>query len=309
MQKRPQGSEPAPSRGLHQPVLLADVLRCLQPAPGEVHIDCTLGTGGHALEILSRLGPTGLLVGIDLDPEATELARPRLEHTGFPFRIFHGPYSDIATYLQLSGLPREGAADGVLLDLGVSSLQLDRPERGFSFLRSGPLDMRMAPGAGEPAEIFLREVPKDELARVLREYGEEPHAGKIARAIDQARRKEKIRTTEQLARVVESVIPRRGKKTHPATRTFQGIRIAINRELEHLRLVLRDLDRLVRPGGRVVVLSYHSLEDRCVKESFRQGVQEGFYRWILPNPVKASRDEIEENPRSRSVRLRAVVRV
>jgi 16S rRNA (cytosine1402-N4)-methyltransferase len=196
----------------------------------------------------------------------------------------------------------------VLFDLGVSSLQLDRPERGFSFLREGPLDMRMAPEEGESAAEFLRRVSVEELERVLREYGEEPRARKVAQAIDQTRRSEALQTTVQLARVVESVLPRKGRKTHPATRTFQAIRIAINRELEYLRLVLRDLDRLVKPGGRVVVLSYHSLEDRIVKENFRARVGEGIYRRLLAKALRPSAAEVASNPRARSARLRAVAR-
>lgn len=294
---------------VHRPVLLAEALSRLDPRAGEVHVDGTLGGAGHAVEILKRVGPDGLLIGIDRDVEALEVARPRLEATGLPFRLFAGSYSEVLSFVQSLGLPREGAVDGLLLDLGVSSLQLDRPERGFSFLRSGPLDMRMAPGEGESAADFLRRVTVEDLERVLKDYGEEPQARRIARAIDAARRKERLETTAQLARIVEDVVPRQGRKTHPATRTFQGIRIAINRELEHLRYVLRDLDRWVRPGGRVVVLSYHSLEDRLVKESFRQGVRQGFFRWGLPNPARASEAEIEENPRSRSVRLRSVSRV
>lgn len=298
-----------PERVIHRPVLLGEAIERLAPAAGEIHVDGTLGAGGHALEILRRLGPDGLLIGIDRDEQALAVAGELLARTGWPHRLFRGMYSQVSIFIQSLGLPREGAVDGLLLDLGVSSLQLDRPERGFSFLRSGPLDMRMAPGEGESAADLLRRVTVEELERILRDYGEEPNARRIARAIDAARKGEGLETTGQLARIVEEVVPRKGRKAHPATRTFQGIRIAVNRELEHLRSVLRDLDRLVRPGGRVVVLSYHSLEDRLVKESFRQGVSQGFFRWGLPNPARASEAEIEENPRSRSVRLRSVVRV
>lgn len=298
-----------PSREPHTPVLLAEVLERLQPRPGEIHVDGTVGAAGHAAAILERLGPSGLLIGIDRDPQALEIARARLERTGFPFRLCRGSYAELVGFLESLGLSREGAVDGLLLDLGVSSLQLDRAERGFSFQRSGPLDMRMALDEGEPASEFLHRVSTEDLERVLREYGEEPRARSIARAIDEARRKERIETTAELARIVERVLPRMGKRIHPATRTFQGIRIAVNRELEHLRRALQDLDRRVRPGGRVVVLSYHSLEDRIVKDSFREGVREGFFRWGLPNPARASQDEVRANPRSRSVRLRSVVRV
>lgn len=271
-------------------------------------MDATIGPGGHAREILSRLGPTGLLIGIDRDPQALEIARTRLEQVGFPFHLHSGLYTGIRQFCKLSGFSPEGALDGVLLDLGVSSLQLDRPERGFSFLRDGPLDMRMSPGEGMSAAEYLQRVSVEELQRALREYGEEPAAAKVARAIDRAGAKEPIESTLRLQRVVEDAIPRRGRRIHPATRTFQAIRIAVNGELENLRLVLRGLDRLVKPGGRVVVLSYHSLEDRIVKSTFREEVREGLWEWILPNPLLPDADEIAANPRSRSARLRAVVR-
>jgi 16S rRNA (cytosine1402-N4)-methyltransferase len=288
--------------------MLEAVLERLAPAPGEVHVDATVGAGGHAAAILERLGPGGLLIGIDRDPEALEEARRRLAPIGHPFRLFHGAFSRLREFVQSAGLPPEGAMDGLLLDLGVSSMQLDRPSRGFSILRDGPLDMRMDPGEGESAAAFLERASVEDIERVLRELGEEPAARRIARAIDRARRKERIERTALLARIVESVVPRRGQRIHPATRTFQGIRIALNRELEHLRLVLRDLDRLVKPGGRVAVLSYHSLEDRIVKRSLGEKVREGIYRWVLPNPLRPGEEETAENPRARSARLRSVVR-
>ena len=294
---------------IHRPVLLGEVLEHMRPAPGEFHVDATLGAAGHAAAILERLGPTGMLLGIDRDPQIVEIARARLEKVGHPFRICVGRFSKLRDFLVLSGRPAEGAMDGLLLDLGVSSLQLDRPERGFSFLRDGPLDMRMSPGEGESAAEFLARANPEDLERVLREYGEEPAARRIARAIEEFRGTERLETTAQLAGIVERVLPRAGKKTHPATRTFQGIRIAVNEELEHLRLVLRDLDRLVKPGGRVVVLSYHSLEDRIVKESFKERVREGIYRWISGELVLPSAEEIASNPRSRSAHLRAVERM
>ncbi|MBI4604720.1 MAG: 16S rRNA (cytosine(1402)-N(4))-methyltransferase RsmH [Planctomycetes bacterium] len=293
----------------HTPVLLEEVIGRLAPRPGEVHLDATLGAGGHAAALLARLGPSGLLVGIDRDREAVELARTRLEAVAFPFRVFQGVYSQLAGFMKLSGLPQEGALDGALFDLGLSSLQLDRPERGFSFLRDGPLDMRMSRGEGPSAAEYLEGVSLEELERVLREYGEEPAASRIARAIDRARRKAKLETTGQLASIVEGLLPRRGKRTHPATRTFQAIRIAVNKELEHLRLALRDLDRRVKPGGRVVVLSYHSLEDRIVKETFRERARQGIWRVAVPDPLVPGPDETRRNPRSRSAKLRSVVRL
>lgn len=305
----PHGSAERSESPAHRPVLLREVLERLSPSPGETHLDATVGLGGHAVEILRRLGERGLLVGIDRDAEALEIARARLAAAGHPFILFRGVYSQYPEFLRIAGLPREEALDGVLFDLGVSALQLSRPERGFSLLRSGPLDMRMSPGEGAPARDFLARAPVEELERVIREFGEEPQAKRIARAIDRARRERPLETTEELARIVESVVPRRGRRLHPATRTFQGIRIYVNEELEHLRSALRDLDRAVKPGGRVAVLSYHSLEDRIVKESFRDGVRRGFFRWQRPNPCRASPGEVAANPGSRSARLRSVVRV
>ena len=293
----------------HLPVMLREVIEILDPKPGETHVDGTVGAGGHSLEILARLGPNGLLLGVDRDPQALEIAERKLEGTGHRFRLFRGEFSRLSEFFRLAGLAPEGAMDGLLLDLGVSSIQLDRPERGFSFLRDGPLDMRMSQGEGESAIELLERISVEELEKALRELGEEPAARRVAKAIDQARREGKLRTTGQLADLVERVLPRKGKRTHPATRSFQGIRIAVNRELEHLRLILRDVDRWIRPGGRVVVLSYHSLEDRIVKESFRERVEEGLYRWCLPNPRTPSPEEVDRNPRAWSAKLRAVIRV
>lgn len=303
-----QGSAGNAPRTAHVPVLLREVLECLDPRPGETHVDATVGAGGHATEVLARLGAQGLLIGIDRDSQALEIAEQRLMQVGSPFRVFQGTFSRLSEFLRLAGLPAEGAMDGLLLDLGVSSLQLDRADRGFSFLRDGPLDMRMAAGEGESAADFLARTSVEELERALRDYGEEPAWRKIARAIDDARRARRLGTTAELSRVVESVVPRAGKRTHPATRTFQGIRIAVNSELEQLRLILKDLDRFLRPGGRVVVLSYHSLEDRIVKESFRDKVNEGLYRAPPQSMLTPTASEVKTNPRARSARLRCVVR-
>ena len=296
-----------PATGHHEPVLRREVLEHLAPRPGELFVDATVGLGGHSAEILSRLG-NGLLIGIDRDAEALAIARARLDAIGGSFRLVSGVFSDVRKCLEELGIVPEGALDGVLFDLGVSSLQLDRAERGFSFLRDGPLDMRMDPATDISAAEYLRTVTVEELASVLRKYGEEPAAKKIAWAIHAARRKSPLVSTTQLAAVVESVQPRRGKRTHPATRTFQAIRIAINRELEHLELVLRDLDRWVKPGGRVVVLSYHSLEDRIVKNTFGEQVRRGFFESMSRGPLCPSAAEIAANPRSRSAKLRGVVR-
>lgn len=292
----------------HQPVMVEEVLRCLRPRPGEVHADATVGSGGHAARILALLGESGFLLGIDRDPEALEIADRRLSTIGFPYRLAEGVYSELRRHLVAVGRPAEGALDGLLLDLGVSSMQLDRPERGFSFMREGPLDMRMA-REGEPAAEYLRRVSPTELEEVLREFGEERYARRIAREVDRVRRGGALATTTDLSRLVERVVPRREhRRIHPATRTFQAIRIAVNRELDELRCVLRDLDRVLRPGGRVAVLSYHSLEDRMVKRWGQLSVREGLFRWVETKLLRPGRDEIDANPRARSARLRALVR-
>ncbi len=292
----------------HLPVMLEETLRCLAPQPGETMLDGTLGLGGHAVEILRGLIPGGTLVGIDRDPQALERASTRLDGVGGEYRLLHGTFDALGQLLREAGLGPDGALDGLLLDLGVSSMQLDRAERGFSFRNDGPLDMRMDPGAGESAASWLAAVPVEELSRVIRRYGEEPQAGRIARGIDRYRQEQRIETTGQLASLIEELVPRRGKKIHPATRTFQAIRIVINRELDCLRETLERLDRYMKPGGRVVVLSYHSLEDRLVKEAFRQRVKEGLFLAHPAGLLRPSETEVSSNPRSRSARLRAAVR-
>ena len=261
----------------HLPVMLEETLRCLAPRPGETMLDGTLGLGGHAAEILSRLSPGGELIGLDRDPEALALAAKRLDGVGGSYRLLHGTFDRVGALLKELELSSDGVYDGLLLDLGVSSMQLDRAERGFSFRNDGPLDMRMDPGEEESAASWLAQAPVEEIARVIRRYGEEPQAVKIARAIDRGRRERPITTTAELSSLIEELVPRRGKKIHPATKTFQAIRIAVNRELDCLQDTLEKLDRYMKPGGRVVVLSYHSLEDRLVKTVFRDRVREGFF--------------------------------
>ncbi len=292
----------------HLPVMVEETLQCLAPQPGETMLDGTLGLGGHAVEIFRALMPGGTLVGIDRDPQALERASARLDGVGGEYRLLHGTFDAMGQLLQEAGLGPDGALDGLLLDLGVSSMQLDRAERGFSFRNDGPLDMRMDPGAGESAASWLAAVPVEELSRVIRRYGEDPQAGRIARGIDRYRQERRIETTGQLSALIEELVPRRGKKIHPATRTFQAIRIVINRELDCLREALERLDRYMKPGGRVVVLSYHSLEDRLVKEAFRQRVKEGLFLAHPAGLLRPSETEVSSNPRSRSARLRAVVR-
>ena len=288
--------------------MLEETLRCLAPRPGETMLDGTLGLGGHAAEILSRLSPGGELMGLDRDPEALALAAKRLDGVGGAYRLLHGTFDRVGELLKELEISSDGAFDGLLLDLGVSSMQLDRAERGFSFRNDGPLDMRMDPGEEESAASWLAQAPVEEIARVIRRYGEERQAGKIARAIDRGRRERPITTTTELSSLIEELVPRRGKKIHPATKTFQAIRIAVNRELDCLRDALEKLDRYMKPGGRVVVLSYHSLEDRLVKTVFRDRVREGLFISHPDGLQRPTQTEVQSNPRSRSARLRAVVR-
>ncbi len=298
---------PSPSAP-HVPVMATPLLDVLRPARGEIFVDATVGAGGHAALLLERLGSEGLLIGIDRDPDALALASASLEATGNPFRLVRGRFSELRRHLRDLGPPVESGVDGVLLDLGVSSMQLDRPERGFSFLRDGPLDMRMDAETGERAAELLRTIELADLTRLLRELGEEPRAARVARAIVAARQAGDLESTGDLRDAVESVVSRQPGKVHPATRTFQAIRIAVNRELDELRAALADLDRVVRPGGRVAVLSYHSLEDRIVKRWLAGAESDGFFIAQRPLIRRPDDEEISRNPRARSARLRAAVR-
>ncbi|MGH2523527.1 MAG: 16S rRNA (cytosine(1402)-N(4))-methyltransferase RsmH [Anaerolineales bacterium] len=246
----------------HIPVLYQEVLTGLQPGPGGKYIDGTLGAGGHAAGILERSAPDGQLLGMDLDPAALEAARAALAPFGERARIVR------ASYTQMGDAARDFApVDGILLDLGLSSLQLDDPARGFAFQSEGPLDMRFDPESGLTAAEIVNEWPEDELADVLYQYGEERHSRKIARAIRAAR---PLRSTRQLAEVVAKAAGGRHEKIHPATRTFQALRIAVNEELESVEQALPIALGLLKPGGRLAVIAFHSLEDRIVKQFFRQ---------------------------------------
>jgi 16S rRNA (cytosine1402-N4)-methyltransferase len=288
--------------GGHEPVLLEEALELLAVRPGGAYVDGTVGLGGHAAEILRRSGPDGRLTGADRDAEALVQAGQRLASFGDRVRLLHADYRDLPALLG------DERPDGILLDLGVSSLQLDSPERGFSFRSEGPLDMRMDRSRGETAAQVVNRMPETALADLIHRWGEEPAARRIARAIVEARRKSRIETTSALAEVVRRAAGRRRRRgLDPATRTFQALRIHVNRELDGLAPALEAFARSLGPGGRLAVIAFHSLEDREVKRTFRSLAARGF-RLLTRRPVRPGASERARNPRARSARLRAIAR-
>lgn len=303
----------------HLPVLFHEALEALNITPEGVYIDGTFGRGGHSRAILQALGPSGRLLGIDKDPEAIECARNLFADDG-RFEIRQGSFAQLEQIAAAAGLV--GRVNGVLLDLGVSSPQLDKAERGFSFLHDGPLDMRMDNSSGISAADWLNGAEADEIAQVFKTYGEERFARRIARAIVEARGMQPIQTTGRLAEIVAAANPAWEKGKHPATRCFQAIRIHINRELDDLKACLDQSLRVLAPGGRLAVISFHSLEDRIVKrfmrdaergEQFPPGIpvteqQRNSRLRRIGKAIKPSRREVDENPRARSSVLRVAER-
>jgi len=287
---------------LHVPVMVGETLFYLDPKPGETAADCTCGAGGHAKEILARLLPGGRLIGIDRDAEILAEAERNLAPFAGSFELHHARFSGIEQIL------RE-PVDILLFDLGVSSFQLDQPERGFSFSAEGPLDMRMDASSGKSAAEVLRSLPEGELERIIRDYGEERYARRIAKAIKRAVSGPGIRTTAELAEVVKRASPRWERRIHPATRTFQALRLYVNEELDELQAALDALPRLLKPGGRAAVISYHSLEDRITKQTLRREAAEGSVEILTKKPVRPTLDEVSRNRRARSARLRAAKRL
>ncbi len=290
----------------HIPVLLESTLRALDPRPGQAFVDCTVGLGGHSAAILKRIGPTGRLIGVDFDPANLNRARATLSPIGPYFELFHNNFAALPTVLAQAGIER---VDGVVADVGVASTQIDDPDRGFSYRRPGPLDMRMDPTRGQPASAVLGRMCERDLADALLELGDETDAPQIARLIIERRKIEPITTTEQLTAIVcearDFTLERAaGAKLHPAARTFQALRILVNRELANLDRLLAVLPDVLKPGGVAAIISFHSGEDRRVKESFRRGHREGVYEEISPDVVVADEAEQRANPRSRSAKLR-----
>lgn len=297
--------EPPGGAAYHEPALIESVVTFLAPRPGTVIADATCGTGGHSLALLPHLAPHGRLIAIDRDAEALAIARQRLWASGTQVLFRQDNFRHLPEILQQLAIPY---LDGLLLDLGLSSVQVDCAKRGFSFLKDGPLDMRMDPQQAMTAAALIRERSEDDLAHLLKTLGEERYARRIARRIVSERRTQPMTTTTQLARLVARAVPRRSARTrlHPATRTFQALRIAVNDELGALEALLGALPGLLAPKGRAVILAFHSLEDRLVKQAFARGHQEGIWTTLTKHVVRPSRDEIARNPRVRSVRLRAV---
>src|SRR4051794_7131864 len=293
----------------HIPVLLDDVLRVLDPRPGKVIVDCTLGLGGHSAALLERVRPGGKVIGIDFDPANIAIARSKLEAidpTGDSFQLFHNNFAALPTVLTQAGVER---ADGILADLGVASPQIDDPARGFSYRQPGPLDMRMDPTRGQPASALVNRMSERELAEALLALGDEDDAEAIARLVVERRKDQPIATTEQLMAIVcearDFTLKRAaGAKLHPAARTFQALRILVNRELANLDRLLQVLPACLNLGGVAAIISFHSGEDRRVKDHFRDGLRGGIYEEISREPVIADEREQKMNPRSRSAKLR-----
>ena len=300
--------------GGHVPVLLKEAIDFLAVQRGGTYLDATVGLGGHSCEIAKRLGAPGHLIAFDKDPAALEKAAVRLQQSAVSEsangpRALDWPAVTLihASFAEVGERVAPASLDGLMADLGVSSLQLGDAARGFSFQAEGPLDMRMNPMSGETAEQVVNHIDERELADVIYEFGEERRSRRIARAIVRSR---PIRTTTQLVEVVAAAArSMKHERIHPATRTFQALRIFVNRELDDLKALLEVAPTVLRPGGRLVVISFHSLEDRIVKDALREGARQGWYQILTKKPVTAGEEEIERNPRSRSAKLRAAERV
>ncbi len=288
---------------IHLPVMHEEILEMLNPRQDGVYVDATIGLGGHAEKILTMIGPEGKLIGIDRDDEALKAAEKRLSDQRVI--LLKGRFSDMGSLIHTAGVEE---VDGILFDLGVSMLQLRDMDRGFSFLSDKPLDMRMDRGQDVSARDIVNRYPERELERIIREFGEERLSKRIARAIIRRRGKKPIETCAELSGIVEQACGRRGR-THPATRTFQALRIVVNRELEQLRAGLDEALRLLKIGGRLCVVSYHSLEDRIVKNFMADNARKGALTLITKKPRIPSSEEMKRNPSSRSAKLRAAERM
>ncbi len=298
--------------GAHQPVLLTEVLAALDPQPGQTIVDCTLGFAGHSLELLGRIRPDGLLIATDLDPGNIEPARAKLESAGGLFALHHTNFAGLQAALAAEGVMH---VDGLLADLGMSSMQVDDRDRGFSFMRDGPLDMRMDRTRGRTAAELLNTLSREELAACFRELGDEMQAEAIAETVVRQRFEKPIERTKELRELIDRAAPvridrspgappERKQLLGPATRVFQALRILTNRELANLQQLLRVIPSILKPGGVAVVISFHSGEDRLVKAAFRDGQRAGIFSAISDDPERPTFEERKANPRSRSAKLR-----
>jgi len=293
----------------HEPVLLNEVRKFLQIKPGGCYMDCTVGTGAAAYSILKESAPNGHLIGIDRDPSAIALTKKNLADYQGRVTLFHGNFSHLRKFVAFSGFVN---VDGVLFDFGLSSVQFSKKERGFSFMANGPLDMRMDPSSGQTAEEWLAEISEKHLEEALRTYGEERFSRRIARAIVKARSLQPVQTTADLVEIIRHAVPSwyHHRRVHYATRTFQAIRIAVNQELAGIEEALCDAVSLLRPGGRLCAIAFHSLEDRLVKQTFKKLARQPhpLVSILTKKPLMPSVEERQGNPRSRSAKLRVTER-
>lgn len=291
----------------HNPVMSREILTYLKPESGQVFVDCTIGCGGHAEHILKTIAPNGRLIGIDQDLEALKTAQSRLENYRASLVLVHDNFENLKNILEKYEVKK---VDGILFDLGISSLQIESETRGFSFQYNAPLDMRMNQEGKLTAFDFINNLTEDELVKIIWNYGEEPWGRKIARLIVQERKKGPIVTTSQFADLISRAIYfRSGSKIHPATKTFQAFRIAVNRELETLEKGLDTAVEFLASSGRICVISFHSLEDRIVKKTYSQGAHQHKVKIVTRKPLLASEQEILENPRARSAKLRVAEKI
>jgi 16S rRNA (cytosine1402-N4)-methyltransferase len=292
----------------HTPVLLNEILDYLNLSPGQTIVDATVGTGGHSLKIMERIMPGGRLIGIDRDEESLAIAAKRLSALGSACQFTYGNFTDIDEILKSANVKK---IDGVLFDLGVSSFQLSNPERGFSFQKEGPLDMRLDRNSYISAYDLVNNLNEEEISNLLWTFGEERWHNRIARFLIREREKHPIATTAELSDIILRAVPYKYRyyRIHPATRTFQAVRIAVNRELETLQIAIKKAVELLHQKSRICVISFHSLEDRIVKLSFREFAAKGLLNIITPKPLTARHAETVENPSSRSAKLRVAERL
>src|SRR3989440_5790406 len=293
----------------HEAVLVNEVMGLLSPSEGKIIVDCTVGRGGHSLEIAKRVGASGMLVGLDVDPANLEFARERLKNASAKVRLFHANFAELGEVLSEVGA---SGVDGILADLGVSTNQLFDEKYGLSFSTTMPLDMRLDPRIERSAADIINEMKEKELADLLFDLAQEHYSRQVARKIVEARKISPISTTERLSDIVRSAIPKRGgapQKIDPATRTFLALRMHVNQELENLSALLEAGPKFLKPGGTMCVISFQSMEDRLVKQAFRSAEQTGQFQMLTKKPVTPAEDELAKNPRSRSAKLRAIRRV